>query len=255
MIARRGSTLFVSLTVIELLVPWLTRACTFMRLGAQGVDIRFHRPRWSPDGIHLMFEANLEGGGTLHLYVINADGRGLRRLGAQLQNGSWSPDGSTVVYTADSNGTSDVFVMNADGTNSRRLTHNPGPDYDPAWSPDGKWVAFVSRPSSAADRTDVWIMDASGGQQRRLSDGRSNAISPAWSPDGKRIAVASDRDGQWEIYALSVTDSSAERLTIDPSLDASPDWSPDGRSLLFNTTRSGPVEVWVMDTPAAMRGT
>jgi dipeptidyl aminopeptidase/acylaminoacyl peptidase len=77
----------------------------------------------------------------------------------------------------------DVWTIGADGTDLTRLTHSPGPDFDPSWSPDGTRIAFRSERSGEPE---IWVMNADGAEQRRLAAG----LSPAWSPDGSLIAFA-----------------------------------------------------------------
>jgi TolB protein len=70
----------------------------------------------------------------------------------------------------------DVWTIQADGTDLTRLTHSPGHDFDPSWSPDGARIAFRSERSGEPE---IWVMSADGTGQRRLAAG----LSPAWSPD------------------------------------------------------------------------
>src|SRR5438093_13225335 len=77
----------------------------------------------------------------------------------------------------------DVWAIDADGTDLIRLTHCPGPDFDPSWSPDGTQIAFRSERSG---QPEVWVMNADGTGQRQLAAG----LSPAWSPDGSLIAFS-----------------------------------------------------------------
>src|SRR6266516_4421246 len=74
----------------------------------------------------------------------------------------------------------DVWAIDADGTGLTRLTHSPGPDFDPSWSPDGTQIAFRSERS---DEPEIWVMNAVGTGQHRLAAG----LSPSWSPDGSKI--------------------------------------------------------------------
>ena len=102
---------------------------------------------------------------------------------------------------------------------------------EPAWSPDGRRLAFA-RPEGAG--SDVWVVDADGGRARRLAAGEW----PAWSPDGRRIAV--DRGG--EVYVASPDGGRPVPLTRGRL----PAWSPDGRALAFTSDRGGSDDVYVL---------
>ena len=121
----------------------------------------------------------------------------------------------------------DIWVMNADGSARMRLTATASPESFPAWSPDGRQIAFVRGDSEA----EIWVMDADGSNQRQLSqggfwiDGR-----PSWSPDGSRIAFADSHDGG--LYTLNTDGSGQTRITTDVG-DHDPAWSPDGGLIAF----------------------
>jgi dipeptidyl aminopeptidase/acylaminoacyl peptidase len=93
-----------------------------------------------------------------------------------------------------------VERVNVDGTGLLRLTNHAGRDKDPAWSPDGKRIAFTS---DRAGSSDIYVMNADGSNLlRRTQTGSSEA--PAWSPDGTKIAFSSLRGGEFGIYVMSV---------------------------------------------------
>ena len=131
----------------------------------------------------------------------------------------------------------DIYVMNPDGAGQTRLTSHPADDEAPAWAPDGKRIAFVSRRD--ATNMEIWVMNADGSQQRRLT--RTDGIddSPAWSPDGKRIAFVSYRDKDVpEIYVMNADGTQQRNLTRHRAVDSSPAWSPDGKRIVFVSNRA-----------------
>lgn len=73
----------------------------------------------------------------------------------------------------------DIWAMRSDGSGQRRLTQTPGPDVDPAWSPDGRKIAFASR---RAGRSDIYVMNADGSSPRRLTRKPFDEAQPAWQP-------------------------------------------------------------------------
>ena len=123
-----------------------------------------------------------------------------------------------------------------------RLTDSDDSDGNPAWSPDGRKIAFVSDRDGAED---IYVMDAAhgsdverltyfGAEDEDRSGIRFDGGSPVWSPDGQRIAFAWDRrEGNLDIYVMAADGSNVERLTDSDALDGPPVWSPDGRRIAF----------------------
>ena len=126
---------------------------------------------WSPDGRKLAFVRHGTAFGK-PIYVVNADGSGLRNLTPRPQGANtrpaWSPNGRKLAFVSDRDGNSEVYVMNADGSGQRNLTRKPAYDADPAWSPDGRKLAFVSNRDG---RYQVYVMNADGSGQRLVQRG------------------------------------------------------------------------------------
>ena len=108
-------------------------------------------------------------------------------------------------------------------------------DYEPAWSPDGSRIAFVSNRNGPLK---VYSMRADGTELRQLTQGTHEDDAPSWSPDGSRIAFVSTRDGDPEIYLMRADGNEPTRLTRNPGADIHPHWSPDGHTLLWNSSRN-----------------
>ena len=101
--------------------------------------------------------------------------------------------------------------MNADGSNQTRITNNTDPDIEPAWSPDGARIAYVS--TVGEGNTEIYLMDSDGSNQVRLTFNLVREESPTWSPDGTQIAFLSTRQGQQEMFLMNSDGSDQVPLT------------------------------------------
>ncbi|MGM0831333.1 MAG: Tol-Pal system beta propeller repeat protein TolB [Pseudomonadota bacterium] len=134
-----------------------------------------------------------------------------------------------------------LYVADADGRNSQQILTSDQPIMSPAWSPDGRKLAYVS---FETERPAIYIQDVSTGQRVQATSFEGINGAPTWSPDGRRIAMSLSKDGQPEIYILDINNRSVERITQNSSIDTEPAWAPDGRSLLFTSDRSGGPQIY-----------
>lgn len=102
--------------------------------------------------------------------------------------------------------------------------------YNPAWSPDGKAIAFES---SRDGRLTIFVVGVDGQGLRRLTGADVHNGSPTWSPDGRQIAFASARDGRLQLYVMRADGSEQRRISENPTIDYAPAWSPDGEWIAF----------------------
>lgn len=199
-------------------------------------------------------------GAAAEIYVVRADGRGLKRLTrnrAADYAPAWSPDGERILFGSYRDGNDELYVMDADGTNVRRLTRNAAADLTARWSPDGRLIAFSSDRGRRGQH-ELHVMRADGTGVRRLVrtvDHRAwqdLQFSPAWSPDGRRILFSmTATDGNPELYVVGASGKGLRRLTFTRGSnevlgdDTMPDWSPDG-TIVFVSNREGQSDVWTM---------
>ena len=198
--------------------------------------------------------------GTPQIYLINTDGTNLQIV-TDIAEGacqpSWSPDGSQFVFISPCRGRgefyeniyndSSLYVINADGTGLRPLTVVPGSDFDPDWSPDGKWIAFTSLRD---DRKEIYLLAVDSGAVVRLtnSTGDIENTQPAWSPFGNQIAYTVKRFGAYQVWAMSDTGQDNVQLVRSGQQlwDYLPIWSPDGETIIFNQRNLAPTRPWLM---------
>ena len=132
----------------------------------------------------------------------------------------------------------DIYAMRADGSAPANLTRHPAGDWAPRWSPDGRFIAFLSDRGGADD---VYVMRADGSGVRALTAGGGGYLfQPSWSPDGRRVAAARDDELGRSIYVLELGGGAPVRLAKSAfSVDDMPSWSPDGSRIAFRSSASG----------------
>ena len=127
-------------------------------------------------------------------------------------------------------------VADSDGANPVILRTSPDPVMSPAWSPDGRWLAYVSFESGSSR---ILMQELATGLRREVTGFPGINGAPAFSPDGTRLALTLSHGGSPDIYVMDLESGDLRQLTSGPDIDTEPAWSPDGRSLVFTSDRSG----------------
>ena len=139
-----------------------------------------------------------------------------------------------------------LVVADADGENPRVMVESPEPIMSPAWSPDGRKVAYVS---FEARQSEIYVQDLRSGSRKRVSARPGVNGAPAWSPDGQTLAVSLSRqDGNLDIYTLDTNTQVLTRLTSGPAIDTEPAWSLDGQQIFFTSDATGGPQVYRVAT-------
>jgi TolB protein len=209
-----------------------------------------------------------EPGSAWQIVTIKPDGTGEKRLthSSSVQNysPSYSPDGAKITWQRNDN----IWVMDADGTGQERLTSGLADDRTPAFSPDGREVAF-SRSPPGEDDAGIWVKKLKGGEDAKritAENGGYEEYGPVFGPDGGRIAFAraKSRPGcadcivKSELATVRPDGTGLKVLTHTPSAEPdSPDWSPDGRKLVFALSAglAGPVRIQTIKADGTNRRT
>lgn len=153
--------------IVDMTTLWLTQ---------NPADDR--EPAWSPDGETIAFTTDRDGAD--HIYLMNANGSGPRRLTSGSRSESeaaWSPDGKMLAFASGIDGETEIFVVNADGTDLRQITDSPGRNQNPTWSADGSLIAFWSDRSG---NPEIYLIGVDGAGLTQLTDDPAEDIHPFW---------------------------------------------------------------------------
>ena len=184
--------------------------------------------------------SNVDRGGIMK---VNADGSTPVTLTPDGSAPAPSPDGARIAFERGADASRNIYVMDADGSNVRRLTTEPGGNFDPSWSPDGRSIVFESRRDG---NSEIYVLAVDSLRQTRLTQHPATDSDPAFSPDGRFIAFDSDRSGNREIYRMTASGGDVTRLTSRAEQDSDAAWSPDGRLIAFEAERGPNFDIFVM---------
>jgi TolB protein len=183
--------------------------------------------------------------------VLVAPGLALLLIGFSLiepveaQTPDASPAQGHIVYITKEGRDDAIYRMNADGTGQQRVFSDGSGLFDPALSPDGQSIAFVS---SKGWRSGIYVIDVEGKSKRSLTSNSTGADGhPRWSPDGKKILYISDSSGAAQFYTMNPDGTAVYRLTRDTQKRSLPAWSPDGSQINFAVLDGTKVQAYVMN--------
>jgi Tol biopolymer transport system component len=163
-----------------------------------------------------------------------------RTLPGAIVFGAFPGDNGKIVFTSTRNGPLGIFTMDSDGANVQSIAAGN----EPAWSPDGKRIAF----SSVLANSEIFVMNADGSGIQQLTIFPDDEFQPSWSPDGKKIVFTRFVGGvSSQIFTMDVIPGIVPTQLTSVGNNHSPEWSPDGTSIVFLTDRDGMTEVYTMN--------
>jgi len=150
-----------------------------------------------------------------------------------------------IAYVTKGGGRFTLRVADADGEGGQVALNSPDPIISPAWSPDGRELAYVSFESQKAV---VYAQEALTGKRRVIANFRGSNSAPAWSPDGQTIAATLSREAGSQLYLMGRTGDNVRRLTTSSAIDTEPVFAPDGKTVYFVSDRGGGPQIYRIGT-------
>ncbi|MFL5496000.1 MAG: hypothetical protein ACJ8DC_16570 [Gemmatimonadales bacterium] len=198
--------------------------------GSNGKWVRFSRspydlgtPSWSPDASHLAVEVQISGVWYIGWIYPGQDQMGVYSTGFGGRQGrypSYTASGQ-IVYVGPTGKT--IERINADGSGHKQLYSSTTGVGEPAYSPDGKKVAFEKL---VGFNQDIFVKNLVDGTVTRLTTHSAPDVHPTWSPDGTKIAFSSARSGQYQIWTMNAaTGGDLARITHTTTVERDPSWS------------------------------
>ena len=148
-----------------------------------------------------------------------------------------------VAYVTKRGQSFNLWVADADGDSAQSALGSSEPIISPAWSPNGKQLAYVS---FEARKPTIYVHDVASGKRRLVANFKGSNSAPAWSPDGKTLALTLSRDGgsQLNLLDVSVAGSEPRRIAQSASIDTEPAFTADGRTIYFVSDRGGSPQIY-----------
>jgi dipeptidyl aminopeptidase/acylaminoacyl peptidase len=203
-------------------------------------------PNFSPEGTHIVFEANRDVGGS-EIYIMEVNGENQTNLtndSAIDQFPQFSPNGEQIIFISNRDGNFEIYIMDENGGNQTNLTNDPGDDMMHQISPNGDQIVFVS---SRDGNDEIYIMDMNGENQMNLTINDGSDLDPAFSSDGSTIIFISNREENYGIYTMEPDGSNLTYLSTNSDGDYSPNYSLDRTKILYQSYIDDNYELFMMN--------
>jgi TolB protein len=134
-----------------------------------------------------------------------------------------------------------LSYADADGAREQNIFSSKQPIISPAWSNNGKKIAYTSFENG---RSEIFIQEIATGKREKIASFKGSNSAPAFSPDGTRMAMVLSRNGNPDVYVMDLATRKLDRITTHYGIDTEPQWMPDGKSLIFTSSRIGKPQIY-----------